>query len=402
MRAKGDGMTGLSISRRAARWGLLLLPLTASAVGFWIPARPVREATFEQEKLDSLSTSEFSRLIQDLSEEDGYFRSDNFTSNETSYLHVVGKLREMRVSGGAYLGVGPEQNFTYIAKVRPHIAFIVDIRRQAMLQHLLYKAFFQISESRAEFLSALLSQPLGGDGAPGKGASVERLLDYFGSEPASERTFAANLARVRKIIQQQFHFPLSAQDQERLEHVYSAFHKEGLGISFRIGPANWRGWNFPDLRELVLERDLDGQLGNFLASEEDYRFVRNLHLRNRVIPVVGDFAGPKALAGVGEYLRKNGYTVRAFYTSNVEQFLFQNGAFEAFAENVQKLPIDANSFFIRAVSGRGEPPHPAHVPGHRTTTVLQNISVFLKDYGEGAYTDYKSLVTTHFIAGQLP
>ena len=137
------------------------------------------EATFEQEKLDSLSTSEFSRLIQDLSEEDGYFRSDNFTSNETSYLHVVSKLREMRVSGGAYLGVGPEQNFTYIAKVRPHIAYIVDIRGQSMLQHLLYKALFQISESRAEFLSALLSQPLGGDGTPGKEASVERLLDFL-------------------------------------------------------------------------------------------------------------------------------------------------------------------------------------------------------------------------------
>jgi hypothetical protein len=401
MHAKGDGVTRFSISRRAVRWGLLLLALTASVVGSWIPALPVREASFEQEKLQSLTTSEFSRLIRDLSEEDGYFRSDNFTSNETSYLHVVGKLREMRVSGGAYLGVGPEQNFTYIAKIRPHIAFIVDIRRQAMIQHLLYKALFHISESRAEFLSGLLSQPLAGDGAPGKGASVERLLDYFDSDSASERTFATNLARVRKIIQQQFHFPLSAQDQERLEHVYSAFHKEGLGISFRIGPTNWRGWGFPDLRELVLQRDLDGRLGNFLASEEDYRFVRNLHLQNRIIPVVGDFAGRKALAAVGQYLRKNGYTLRAFYTSNVEQFLFQNGAFEAFAENVQKLPIDANSFFIRAVSGRGDP-HPAHVPGHRTTTVLQSISVFLKDHEEGTYTDYRSLVTTHFIAGQLP
>ena len=183
MHAKDDGMTRLSISRRAARWGLLLLPLTASAVGFWIPARPMREATFEQEKLDSLSTSEFSRLIQDLSEEDGYFRSDNFTSNETSYLHVVGKLREMRVSGGAYLGVGPEQNFTYIAKVRPHIAFIVDIRRQAMLQHLLYKALFRISESRAEFLSALLSQP-----PPRPFPSVTAAISWASSQSRSHPT----------------------------------------------------------------------------------------------------------------------------------------------------------------------------------------------------------------------
>src|SRR5438874_6687819 len=179
MRARGDGMTGLSISRRAARWGLLLLPLTASAVGFWIPARPMREATFEQEKLDSLSTSEFSRLIQDLSEEDGYFRSDNFTSNETSYLHVVGKLREMRVSGGAYLGVGPEQNFTYIAKVRPHIAFIVDIRRQAMIQHLMLKAIFHLAPDRAQYLSLLLSRPLPKDKLPSATAQITDILNII-------------------------------------------------------------------------------------------------------------------------------------------------------------------------------------------------------------------------------
>ena len=116
---------------KGIRWSLFVLALTASAVGVSVPARAIRESSFEQKSLQSLPAAEFSRLIQTLSEKDGYFRSDNFTSNETSYLHVVGKLREMGISGGAYVGVGPEQNFTYIAKIRPHIAFIVDIRRQA-------------------------------------------------------------------------------------------------------------------------------------------------------------------------------------------------------------------------------------------------------------------------------
>jgi hypothetical protein len=377
------------------------MALTASAVAVWVPTSAVREAGFAQPNLEKLSTAEFSRLIQNLSEEDGYFRSDNFTSNETSYLHVVGKLREMHISGGAYVGVGPEQNFTYIAKIRPHIAFIVDIRRQAMLQHLLYKALFHISENRAEFLSNLLSRPLAGDSAPGKGSSAERLVQYFGSGFGPGEAFAANLRRVRKIIQEDFQFPLSERDQERVEYVYSAFHKEGLEIGFRTGGMTWAGSNFPTLRDLILQPDQNGNLGNFLANEEDYQFVRNLHRQNRIIPVVGDFAGPKALASVGEYLRKNGYIVRAFYTSNVEQFLFQNGIFRAFVENVRKLPIDADSVFIRAISSRGQV-HPATVPGHRITTVLQKISIFLKDYDEGTYTDYRSLVTTHFIAGQQP
>src|SRR5688500_17028905 len=76
----------------------------------------------EPEKLEGLPAAEFSRLIRELSDEAGYFRSDNFTSNETAYLTVVDTLKRLGASGGAYLGVGPEQNFTYIAKIRPRIA----------------------------------------------------------------------------------------------------------------------------------------------------------------------------------------------------------------------------------------------------------------------------------------
>ena len=47
--------------------------------------------------------------------------------------------------GGAYLGVGPEQNFNYIAAIRPAITVIFDIRQQAVMQHLLFKALFELS-----------------------------------------------------------------------------------------------------------------------------------------------------------------------------------------------------------------------------------------------------------------
>lgn len=380
----------------------LLAALAGLAVAVWLPPGVVRQASFDAEKLKSLSKAEFSQLVRDLSEEGGYFRSDNFISNETSYLHVLDKLREMRISGGAYVGVGPEQNFTYIAKLRPQIAFIVDIRRQAMLQHLMYKALFHMSDNRAEFLSNLVSRPISGSGAPGKGASTERLIDYLSAAPASDKTFTANLGKIRKRIEEDFRVPLSGLDVEQLSYVYSVFHKEGLEISYSTG---WMNRNrggfggFPSLGDLILQPDLNGKPGNFLASEEDYQFVRDLHKRNRIIPIVGDFAGSKALASVGEYLQKNGYIISAFYTSNVEQYLFRNGVFRAFADNVRKFPVDSDSVFIRAVPSM-EQSHPARVPGHRLTTLLQRIPVFLKDYDEGLYTDYWTLVTTHFIAAQ--
>jgi hypothetical protein len=376
---------------------LIFLALGAAAAGATFAPRYLgtREAAPEPQ---ALSASEFSRLIRTFSEEDGYFRSDNFTSNETSYLQVVDLLRRSGVSGGAYIGVGPEQNFTYIAKIRPQIAFIVDIRRQAMLQHLLYKAVFQQAETRAQFLSILLCRPLPAGDVLLKSAPISELLDYFRrSPPGTNEVFAHNLARARRIIQEDFKFPLTDSDPARLEYVYSAFRSLGLDVSFRFGGRNGHGYGwFPSLADLILQQDPQGQLGNFLASDEDYQFVRRMQRLNRIIPVVGDFAGTKALSSVGRYLAGHHYTVSAFYTSNVEQFLFQNGVYQEFLSNVRTLPVNDKSVFIRAVARMGQM-HPAHQAGHRTTTLLQRISVFLHDEEINPYRSYWDLVTTRYI-----
>jgi len=376
---------------------LLLLAALASAA----PRRAGRYEQNAQKEPDALPASEFSRLIQDFSEPDGYFRSDNFTSNETSYLHVIDKLHELEVSGGAYIGVGPEQNFTYIAKIRPQIAFIVDIRRQAAIQHLLYKAIFHLAETRAQFLANLLCRPLAGDKQPTGTASISELVDYFARVPASNELFGRNLARVKKTIQEDFRCALNDRDQARLEYVYAAFRDGGLRLSFQFSSFGRSGYGgFPTLGDLVLETDLQGRFGNFLASDDDYGFVRHLQELNRIIPVTGDFGGPKALASVGAYLKEKGCTVSAFYTSNVEQFLFQNGVFGNFVANIRKLPINDKSVFIRAVARMRQANHPAYQPGHRTVTLLQTISVFLRDQDANLYPSYWDLVTTHYISGQ--
>jgi hypothetical protein len=116
---------------------------------------------------------------------------------------------------------------------------------------------------------------------------------------------------------------------------------------------------------------------------------------------VGDFGGSKAIASVAAYLKKNGYTVTAFYTSNVEQYLFSEGGFDGFAANVGKLPITEKSLFIRA-SPDQLVPHPAQIGNSRLTTLLEKITVFLDDYRRGLYTDYWTLVRTHYIAAKRP
>jgi len=420
-------------------------PKSAAAVGVQARSVPLASETASS-PTTPIPAAEFSRMIQEFSEAGGFFHSDNFTSNETSYLHIVGKLRELGISGGAYLGVGPEQNFTYIAKIRPRIVFLVDIRRQAIIQHLLYKAIFHQAENRAQFLSLLFSVPLpataldlnaqppqqgsskdtlsagveparsrraGVDSRTADGSKaeertvdpLEQLLNYIRETPSSRETFVSNLATVRKTIEENFHFPLSPDDVQSLGYVYSSFWRANLRIGFRFGNGmyNYGSWGFPNLADLILATDLDGKRGNFLANEEDYEFVRKLQEQNRVIPVVGDFAGTKALAAVGNYLGKNGYTVSAFYTSNVEEFLYDNQVFSAFADNIRKLPISNRSVFIRAVrAGWSLNDHPAYMPGDRMTPLLQRLSVFLDDYQQGLLPDYWSLVTTHYIAGTEP
>jgi len=92
----------------------------------------------------------------------------------------------------------------------------------------------------------------------------------------------------------------------------------------------------------------------FLATEENYRTVRDMHLRNQIIPVVGDFGGPTAIRSVGEFLRAKGLTVGAFYVSNVEQYLFREiGAAERFYRNIAALPVDGTSQIIRSVPPNG-------------------------------------------------
>jgi hypothetical protein len=351
-----------------------------------------------------LSSEEFSGLIRDLSEEGGYFMSDNFVSSEDSYLTIADKLQELAVPGGAYIGVGPEQNFTYIARTRPRIAFIVDIRRQAIIQHLMYKAIFKLAPTRALFLSRLLSRPIPEAKAPGAGAPLDEILAFFDTIPADNRTYAENLAEIRKTIQKDFQFPLSIEDQESLEYVYRSFRNWGFQIGYGGGDRGGRRFGrFPNLRHLLGMRDLKGKQGSFLASTKDYDFVLGMHNRNLIIPVVGDFSGKKALAAVGEYLRKRKIAVSVFYVSNVEIVLLDWGSYEQFSDfvkNVKKLPTDDRSLLLRSTFAYYGPP--AQLPGYQLCNFLQKVPIFLREFDQGRYRSYGGLITTPSITPAGP
>jgi hypothetical protein len=327
--------------------------------------------------------SAFGEAVRALSEPDGPFFSDNTISNETSYLQVAGSLARNATPGGAYLGVGPEQNFTYIALTRPKVAFIVDIRRQNMVLHLLYKAIFTEAQGRSHFLSLLLGRPYDAATAPAADASIAEVIAHATKSPPEDAGFAAIHARLRDRVERDFH--LDAEDKKTLEVVHRTFYKGQLAIRFELHPPSGR--KYPTLQELLVQTDPEGRARGFLASDDAFRFVQQMEKDGRIIPLVGDFAGDRAMPGIAAYLKKEGLTVSAFYVSNVEQYLFEPGIWPKWARNIAALPSDDKSLFIRAYLDQGRR-HPQQMKGHRAATVLQRIADFNERQAKKPFTSF--------------
>jgi len=332
-----------------------------------------------------LSDDEFWRMTSDFSESGGYFRSDNFLSNEAGYEYVIPVLKRtvQVLPRGVYLGVGPEQNFTYIVAFEPKMAFIVDIRRGNMLEHLLYKALMEVSRDRIDFLSRLFSRPrpaaLATDAAP------EAVFQTFDSVQPSRAQFESNLKAVLSHLSKAHGFKLSSQDEAGIRYAYNAFFESGPEMTYTFLGGYGVFGGMPTYAELMTETDGRSRNWNFLANEEQFRKVQGLQKNNLIVPLVGDFAGDKAIRSVGRYLKEHNAVVSAFYTSNVEQYLFQDGVWKRFYANVAALPIDSSSTFIRYVlNGYGF--------GRRSRTLWSPIDGLMKAYNAGRIRGYYDIV----------
>ncbi len=336
-------------------------------------------------------TTDFGRLVDRLSEGGGFFDSDNLVSNETSYLHVLGGFDALGVRGGAYIGVGPEQSFSYIAHIRPEIAYLIDIRRDNLLLHLLFRAMLERARNRLEYLGLLFGRPAPDDLAAWTELPLGSLLEYLDRTPVDTALHARQHRELMERVTR-FGVPLTAEDRETLRRFHDEFALMGLELRFSSRGRPGRP-TYPTVRQLYLETDLNGREGSYLATEDLFRVVRDLERRGRVVPVVGDLAGPSALKAIGRHLRETRRQLSVLYASNVEFYLFRQGSFARFAENVRALPAAPWGVIVRSHFGRGQP-HPLNEPGHFSTQVMQTLSSFAARTGSGADTlSYWQVVT---------
>jgi hypothetical protein len=331
------------VSRQAGgRWrnGRKATAVLAFALACAFAAQPACRSPFRRSTLPAqLTDEEFWKLMADLSEPAGDFpHSDNLVSNETQYVHTMQSLGSM---GGVYIGVGPEQNFSFIARLRPAMAFIVDIRAGNRGLHLLYKALFESAGDRADFVSRLFSRRRP-DGL-GAGTSAQELFARFAQQPADLQLRDDTLQLVRARLMEQHEFALTAQDLEAIDYALIAFFLDGPDIHYaRLHASEPAG---PSYRTLMTSTTVGGGGHSYLWSEDNFAFVKQLQSRNLIVPLIGDFGGTGALRRTGDYIRQHREVVSAFYSSNVEVYLNREKA-GLFCRNLALLPYNWQTWFI--------------------------------------------------------
>lgn len=369
---------------------LALAPLPARAsLGAQAAPRPAAATASRA----PIADAEFARLVTTLSEPGGYFDTDNLISNERSYLHALGALDRLGARGGVYIGVGPDQGFSYIARTRAELAFMVDVRRDNLRQHLLFKALFAAARNRTEYLALWLGRAVPASVTRWADRDLEAIVRHLDTAAATPATREAARAAVRGALRT-VRLTLSADDLATIDRVHNAFMDAGLALRFTTFGRPPRPY-YPTLRDLLLETDRDGRRASYVATEADFQYVKELQRRNRVIPVVGDLAGEHALRAIGREMTARQQTLSVLYASNAEDYVLRDGHFTAYARNVLALPRTDRSAIVRSWFG-GPGTHPHAVPGYFSTQLVQTVDAFAA-VARSAPWSYGALVASRHV-----
>ena len=306
----------------------------------------------------------FDALVARLSEPTADPHADNLVSNEDSYPRVAAEIAHRVPPGAAYLGVGPDQNFTLMAHARPSLAFVVDFRRRNLLLHLVHKALFALAPDRRAYLERLTAR--GVEPWPA-GAGPSEIVRTLTSQIADPRRRDATVAEVARVLRA--YGVVRPDEWATLATIQAKLAGPGLNARFLALPM------YPTLGRLIATTDRDGRPAHLLARDDIYRRVRDLQVGDRVVPVVGDFAGNAALDAIGDWLRERRCPVGLFYASDVEFFLIRSGKLGGYVANLGRLPWSPGALIVR--TSTREIDHPERVAGDSSTTVVRDAAEFL-------------------------
>lgn len=320
--------------------------------------------------------------------------SNYLVSNELGYQNVISHLERYVNHNSIYVGVGPEQNFTYISAIRPSFAFIIDNRKENQLLHYLFRSCFELALSRQDYLSLLFSKPLP---VNVNLISINDLITHFLHVKSNKALFEKNWDRLYKKIQS-YRKNISIDDLEQIKIMYNHFFQNHLLLRTRNEMTSWEGWPYPSYQDFLLATDhTTGYNFNFLNDDRRFQLIKTMQQNNRIIPITGDLTGNKTLKEIGKFAEGRGKGIGVLYISNAEHVIFQENLFDRFLSNIIKMPKEKHSIMIRSIVNKRGLLHPGFVEGQIMTTVIQNISTFTQLYQDGRYKTYWDVATLDFI-----
>lgn len=220
--------------------------------------------------------------------------SHYWISNEHS--HHLWRERLVGV-GGAYLGVGSDQNYLLAGWARSQLLVLMDFDGAIGDLHRVYKVAFAAADTPEAFV-ALWGKT--------KEEELRALVEAAYTDPEVRKKTTRALKVARSLV------------YSRLSRTRRDYEKRGVPT--------------------------------FLTDQADYDHVRKLWADGRVFAVRGDLTGDATLVDVAAALEKADLRLGVLYLSNAEQY-FDYGP--AFRRNILRLPVQDNAVVVRTLGWKG-------------------------------------------------
>ena len=198
---------------------------------------------------------------------------------------------------GGYIGVGTDQNLTFVAWAKSDFAWLIDFDYVSVDVNRIHLFFISRAATFADFRELWDRK--------NRKSSFALLEQRFAAEP----------------------------DFYRIRNAFKVAH---------------RGWN--DVPERLKELNYMVRkfgLQTFVNNPEDYAYISQMVLENRIQAIPGDLKGPTTLLAIGDAARRMQMPIRVVYTSNAEEYMRFP---KAMRKNLLGLPVDEKGLIIRTTT----------------------------------------------------
>jgi hypothetical protein len=195
--------------------------------------------------------------------------------------------------GGAYLGVGTDQNYMLAGWAKSELVVVVDFDAAIADLHQVYGLFFDVAETYEDFFQRW---------SPAREAEGLALID----ERLGDRPDIKQIRKAFKIARQL------------------------VWARFRI------------VRKGFEKRDIP----TFVTDQAQYDHVRTLWRNGRVFAMRGDFTANQTLVALGKAMRDSGLSFNVIYLSNVEQYVDYTPEWR---RNFIGLPVGERGVVVRTL-----------------------------------------------------